>query len=507
MRNKQGEEMSTSIDRAAPASGKTDSSLRGSHAVRWWVLVVLGTAQLMVMLDATVVNIALPEAQRALGFSDGSRQWVITGYALAFGILLLLGGRLGDLLGRRTLFVIGVAGFGGASVVGGSASNFEILVSARVAQGLFAALLAPAALSLLSVTFTEPSERAKAFGIFSALGGAGGAIGLLLGGMLTEWASWRWVMYVNVAFAAPALIGALLLLAKPAITKKPKLDIPGIVVVSAALFAIVYGFAHVESTSWTNPVTLGSIIVGAVLLVVFVWLESRVAHPLLPLRLVLHRTRGGSFMAVFVLGMGMFSIFLFLTYYFAASLGYSPIKTGLAFLPMVAAVVASSTTMPSLVLPKVGPKIVVSAGFLVAAAGMALLTRLELDSTYAAHIMPGLILLGLGIGAVMTTAIQGATSGLHHEDTGVASALINTGQQIGGSISTALLTTIASSAATDYLTSHKPSALTAAQAGVEGYTATLAWGSGFFVIGAVIAALLIPNRALEPSEGEPVMAH
>jgi EmrB/QacA subfamily drug resistance transporter len=499
--------MSTTIDRGAPASEKTSSGLRGSHAVRWWVLVVLGIAQLMIMLDATVVNIALPEAQQALGFSDGSRQWVITGYALAFGSLLLLGGRLGDLLGRRTLFVIGLAGFGAASILGGSASSFEILVAARVAQGLFAAVLAPAALSLLSVTFTEPSERAKAFGIFSALGGAGGAVGLLLGGMLTEWASWRWVMYVNVAFAVPALVGALLLLAKPVIAQKPKLDIPGIAVVSAGLFAIVYGFAHVESTSWTDRVSLGSIVVGVVLLAAFVWLESKVAHPLLPLRVVLDRTRGGSFLAVFVLGMGMFSIFLFLTYYFAASLGYSPIKTGLAFLPMVAAVVASSTTMSLLVLPKVGPKIVVSGGFLVAAAGMALLTRLELDSAYPTHIMPGMILLGLGIGAVMSTAFQGATSGLHHDDAGVASALINTGQQIGGSISTALLTTIASSATTDYLTSHKASALAVAQAGVEGYTATLGWGSGFFVVGAVIAAFLIPNRALEPSEGEPVMAH
>jgi EmrB/QacA subfamily drug resistance transporter len=500
-------EVSTTIGRGAPASGKTDSGLRGSHAVRWWVLAVLGLAQLMIMLDATVVNIALPHAQRDLGFSDGSRQWVITGYALAFGSLLLLGGRLGDLLGRRTLFVIGLAGFGAASILGGSAPNFEVLVAARVGQGLFAALLAPAALSLLSVTFIEPSERARAFGIFSALGAAGGAVGLLLGGMLTEWASWRWVMYINVALAAPALIGAALLLAKPAITTKPKLDIPGVVVVSAGLFAIVYGFAHVESTSWTDLVALGSMIIGAVLLAVFVGLESKVAHPLLPLRVVLDRTRGGSFLAVFVLGMGMFSIFLFLTYYFAASLGYSPIKTGLAYLPMVVAVGISSTTMSSLVLPKVGPKIVVSAGFLVAAAGMALLTRLELDSSYATHILPGLILLGLGIGGVMTTSFQGATSGLHHDDAGVASALINTGQQIGGSISTALLTTIASSATTDYLTSHKLSALTAAQAGVEGYTTTLAWGSGFFVVGAVIAAFLIPNRALEPSEGEPVIAH
>ena len=499
--------MSTAVDRGAPASGKTGPGLRGSHAVRWWVLAVVGIAQLMIMLDATVVNIALPKAQHDLSFSDGSRQWVITGYALAFGSLLLLGGRLGDLLGRRTLFVIGLAGFGAASVLGGSATSFEILVTARVAQGLFAAVLAPAALALLSVSFTEPSERAKAFGIFSALGGAGGAVGLLLGGMLTEWASWRWVMYVNVAFAVPALIGALLLLAKPVITAKPKLDVRGIAVVSAALFAVVYGFAHVESTSWTDPVALGSMIVGAVLLVVFVALETQVAHPLLPPRVVLDRTRGGSFAAVFVLGMGMFSIFLFLTYYLEASLGYSPITTGLAFLPMVAAVVVSSTTTSLLVLPKVGPKIVVSASFLVAAAGMALLTRLELGSTYATNIMPGLLLLGLGIGGGMTTAFQGATSGLHHDDTGVASALINTGQQIGGSISTALLTTVASSATTDYLTAHKASALTAAQAGVEGYTATLAWGSGFFLVGAVVAALLIPNRALQPSEGEPVIAH
>lgn len=499
--------MSTTFDRGAPASGTTDPGRRGSHAVRWWVLVVLGVAQLMVTLDATVVNIALPEAQHDLGFSDGSRQWVITGYALAFGSLLLLGGRLGDLFGRRTTFVTGLIGFAAASVVGGAAGSFEILVAARVAQGLFAALLAPAALSLLSVTFTDPAERPKAFGIFSALAGAGAAVGLLLGGMLTEWASWRWVMYVNVVFAGVALVGALLLLAKPAITERPRIDLPGTLVVSAALFGIVYGFAHVESTSWTDPVALGSMISGVVLLVVFAWLERRVAHPLLPLRVVLDRTRGGAFLAVFVLGMGMFSIFLFLTYYLEASIGYSPIEAGLSFLPMVGGIVASSTTVPALLLPRVGPKVVVSVGFLVSASGMALLTRLTLDSTYLAHIMPGMILLGLGIGAVMTTSFQAATAGVHHEDAGVASALINTSQQVGGSISTALLTTVASSAATDYLSSHKPSALTMAQAGVESYTATLAWGAGIFVVGAVLMAFLMPNAALAPSEGEPVIAH
>ncbi|AWK73916.1 MFS transporter [Rhodococcus oxybenzonivorans] len=495
--------MTTTI--GAPASDK--AGRRGSHALRWWVLVVLGVAQLMVTLDATVVNIALPAAQQDLGFSDGDRQWVITGYALAFGSLLLLGGRLGDLFGRRNTFVVGLIGFAAASVVGGAAGNFEILVAARVGQGVFGALLAPAALSLLTVTFTEKSERAKAFGIFSALSGAGAAIGLLLGGMLTEWASWRWVMFVNVGFAAVALVGAVLLLAKHVTTERPKLDIPGTLVVSAALFAIVYGFAHAESSGWTDPVTLGCLIGGVVLLAVFVWLEARVTHPLLPLRLVLDRTRGGSFLAVFVMGMGMFSIFLFLTFYLIVSLGYSPIEGGLAFLPMVAGIVLSSTTVPSLLLPRVGPKIVISSSFLVSAVGMVWLTQLELGSSFVTDVLPGLVLLGIGLGGAMTTAFQGATAGVHHEDAGVASALINTSQQVGGSISTALLTTVAASAMTDYLTSHQPGPLTVAQAHVASYTATFTWGAGIFVAGAVIAAFLVPNAALEPSEGELVMAH
>ncbi|MFQ6329464.1 MFS transporter [Nocardia sp. CWNU-33] len=499
--------MTTVIDRGAPAPEKTDNGRRGSHALRWWVLAVLGVAQLMVVLDATVVNIALPAAQQDLGFSDGDRQWVVTGYALAFGSLLLLGGRLSDLFGRRNTFIIGLIGFAGASAVGGAATSFEMLVAARVGQGVFGALLAPAALSLLTVTFTEPSERAKAFGIFGAVAGAGGAIGLLLGGMLTEWASWRWVMFVNLAFAAVALVGAVLLLAKHVITERPKLDIPGTLVVTAALFGIVYGFSHAESTSWTNPVTLGFLIGGAVLLAVFVWLETKVANPLLPLRIVLDRTRGGSFLTVFVMGIGMFAIFLFLTYYMQLSMGYSPIKTGLAFLPMVAGMVVSSTTVPSLLLPKVGPKIVVAGGFLVAAAGMTWLTRIGLDSGYVTHILPALVLMGLGLGGAMSTAFQGATAGVHHEDAGVASAMINTSQQVGGSIGTALLSTIAASAATDYLSSHQPGPMAVAQAQIESYTTSFWWATAIFVAGAVITAFLMPNTVPAPSEGEPVLAH
>ncbi|MEV4126298.1 MFS transporter [Nocardia sp. NPDC049707] len=499
--------MTTTFDRGAPASAKTDSGPRGSHALRWWVLAVLGVAQLMVVLDATVVNIALPAAQQDLGFGDGDRQWVVTGYALAFGSLLLVGGRLSDLFGRRSTFIIGLIGFAVASAVGGAATSFEMLIAARVGQGVFGALLAPAALSLLTVTFTEPSERAKAFGIFGAVAGAGGAIGLLLGGMLTEWASWRWVMFVNLGFAAVALAGAVLLLAKHVVTERPKLDIPGTVVVTAALFGIVYGFSHAESTSWGNPVTLGFLIGGAALLAVFVWIEARVANPLLPLRILLDRTRGGSFLTVFVMGIGMFAIFLFLTYYMQLSMGYSPIKTGLAFLPMVAGMVVSSTTVPSLLLPKVGPKVVVAGGFLVAAVGMAWLTQIGLDSSYVANILPALILMGLGLGGAMSTAFQGATAGVHHEDAGVASATINTSQQVGGSIGTALLSTIAASAATDYLSSHTPGPLAVAQAQIESYTTSFWWATAIFVAGAVITGFLMPNTVPAPSEGEPVIVH
>ncbi|MEV0059817.1 MFS transporter [Nocardia sp. NPDC050718] len=499
--------MTTTLDTGTKRPAAADTGRRGSHALRWWVLAVLGIAQLMVVLDATIVNIALPAAQADLGFGDGDRQWVITGYALAFGSLLLLGGRLSDLFGRRNTFIIGLIGFAVASAIGGAATSFEMLVAARVGQGVFGALLAPAALSLLTVTFTEPGERAKAFGIFGAVAGAGGAIGLLLGGALTEWASWRWAMYVNLIFAAVALVGAVLLLAKHTSTTRPKLDWPGTIAVTAALFGIVYGFSQAESEGWTAPSTLAFLIGGTVLLAAFAWIETRVAHPLLPLRIVADRTRGASYLTVFIMGIGMFAIFLFLTYYMQLTLGYSPIMTGVAFLPMVAGMVASSTTAPSLLLPKVGPKVVISGGFLVAAAGMLWLTRIGLDSGYATHILPALILLGLGLGGAMSVAFQGATAGVHHDDAGVASAMVNTSQQVGGSIGTALLSTIAASAMTDYVSSHQPGPLTMAQGAIESYTTSFWWATATFVLGAIVIGLLMPNTVPAPAEGEPVLAH
>ncbi|GGN77334.1 MFS transporter [Nocardia rhizosphaerihabitans] len=499
--------MTTTLETGTKSPAAADAGRRGSHALRWWVLAVLGIAQLMVVLDATIVNIALPAAQADLGFGDGDRQWVITGYALAFGSLLLLGGRLSDLFGRRNTFIIGLIGFAVASAIGGAATTFEMLVAARVGQGVFGALLAPAALSLLTVTFTEPGERAKAFGIFGAVAGAGGAIGLLLGGALTEWASWRWAMYVNLIFAAVALVGAVLLLAKHTSTARPKLDWPGTITVTAALFGIVYGFSQAESEGWTAPSTLAFLIGGTVLLAVFGWLETRVAHPLLPLRIVADRTRGASYLTVFIMGIGMFAIFLFLTYYMQLTLQYSPIMTGVAFLPMVAGMVASSTTAPSLLLPKVGPKVVISGGFLVAAAGMLWLTQIGLDTGYATHILPALVLLGLGLGGAMSVAFQGSTAGVDHEDAGVASAMVNTSQQVGGSIGTALLSTIAASAMTDYVAARQPGPLTMAQGAIESYTTSFWWATATFVLGAIVIGVLMPNTVPAPAEGEPVLAH
>ncbi|NMN95925.1 MFS transporter [Antrihabitans stalactiti] len=498
--------MTTATIEAETPPATSLASRRGSHAARWWVLGVLGLSQLMVVLDATVVNIALPAAQHSLGFSDANRQWVVTAYALAFGSLLLLGGRLSDLFGRRTMFLTGLAGFAVASAVGGAATSFEMLVIARAGQGVFGAMLAPAALSLLTVTFTEPRERAKAFGIFGAIAGAGGAIGMLLGGMLTEWASWRWAMYVNLIFAAVAIVGASLLLAKHVSGNRPKLDLPGTFTVTGALFSIVYGFSQAESQGWGDYSTIGWLTVGVVLLAVFVTIQRRVANPLLPLRIVLDRTRGASYLAVFVVGAGMFAVFLFLTYYLQLILGFSPIMTGLAFLPMVAAMVLSSVTSSQIFLPKIGARVLMTTGMIVGAAGMAFLTQIDVDSTYALHILPGLLLMGLGLGASMATAFQGATSRVEHEDAGVASAMVNTMQQVGGSIGTALLSTIAATASTNFLAGKALSPDTAAHAAVASYTATFWWATGIFLIGAVISAVLLRNEVPAPSEGELVLA-
>ncbi|MGK9146321.1 MFS transporter [Plantibacter flavus] len=498
----------------------TSNTAAGTPAVssrRWWTLVTVGLAQLMVVLDATVVNIAMPAAQADLGFSDGDRQWIVTAYSLAFGSLLLLGGRLSDLMGRKRAFIIGLIGFAIASALGGAADSFGLLVAARALQGVFAALLAPTALAMLTTTFTVPKERARAFGVFGAIAGAGGAVGLLLGGFLTEQFDWRWNLYINVFIAVIAIIGAIIFVTSPKrVGPRPKLDVPGTLLVSAALFSLVYGFANAETEGWDSPLSWGFLTAAAVLLVTFVLWQRRAAHPLLPLSIVLDRNRGAAFLSVMIAGAGMFGIFLFVTYYLQASLGYSPQQTGFAFLPMIAMLVLAAQLGTNLLVPRFGPKVMVPFGMTLGAIGMLLLTRLDLDSSYVANVLPALMVLGFAMGSIMPASMQTATLGVDRAFAGVASATVNTSQQVGGSIGVALLNTLAASAATAYVTDNAPATpAVLAEAAIRSYQTAYVWGAGFFALGAILAALLFRRRgqglslhhAPEEPAAEPVLAH
>ncbi len=491
-----------SSESAAPPTGSADPR----HGRRWLVLGVVAIAQLMVVLDATIVNIALPSAQQDLGFADTDRQWVVTAYALSFGSLLLLGGKLGDLFGRKTTFVTGLIGFALASALGGAAQSFGVLIGARVLQGVFGALLAPAALSTLATTFTDPRERAKAFGVFGAVAGGGSAVGLVLGGALTEWLSWRWCLYVNLFFAAVAVAGALVLMRNSRAEHRPRLDIPGTLLASTGLFCLVFGFSEASTQGWTDRLTLSVLVLGVVLLVAFVLVQQRVAAPLLPLRVVVDRVRGTCYAAVGVSAIAIFAVFLFLTFYLQQVQGFTPIVTGLSFLPLTAGIVAASTSANIALLPRVGPRPLLPAGMALGALGMFLLTRLTPQSSYAGGVLPSLVILGLGFGLIFAPAISSATFGVARQDSGVASAMVNTMQQVGGSIGTALLSTLAASATADYARTH-----TGPQAGVlaavHGYTSAFTVSGFIFVAGAVFTALLLPSGVLRAPASDGAPAH
>ncbi|MFF3911472.1 MFS transporter [Streptomyces sp. NPDC001848] len=491
---------------AAPAtdSGQTHHHAQPKH--RWWALGVIALAQLMVVLDATIVNIALPSAQQDLGFDNNGRQWIVTAYSLAFGSLLLLGGRLADLVGRKTTFLIGVVGFAAASALGGAAGGFTMLVVARAIQGLFGALLAPAALSLLTTTFTDAKERAKAFGVYGAVAGSGAAVGLVLGGLLTEYLNWRWTLYVNDVIAVLALVGAITFITGSAPSRRPRLDIPGVILVSGGLFGVVYGFANAETHHWSNWMTWGFLAVGGVLLLVFFLWQARAKHPLLPLRVLADRNRGAALSTVLISSAGMFGVFLFLTYYLQSTLGYSPVKNGVAFLPMVGALMVMAQLATNWLVPKIGPKVIVPIGLLLAAGGMVWLTRLGLHSGYAAHVLPPLLLIGAGLGLSMPAAMSYATLGVQAGDQGVASAAINTTQQVGGSVSTALLNTLATSAATDYAKHHMTDPLVKANAALHSYSTAYWWSAGFFAFAVLVTVLLFRRKpAPAPAAGTPTV--
>jgi EmrB/QacA subfamily drug resistance transporter len=507
----------TTPESAVQAAPTTGAAEHPHYARRWWILAVLGIAQLMVVLDATIVNIALPHAQAALGFSDNDRQWIVTGYSLAFGSLLLLGGRIADLFGRKRIFIIGVIGFAAASAFGGAAQNFGMLLAGRVVQGAFGALLAPATLSLLTTTFTDPAERGKATGIYGAIAGGGASVGLLLGGVLTEYLDWRWVMYVNVLIAVIALAGGVSLLRNIPAGDRPRLDLIGTVLAGVGLFCLVYGFSNASmsagSTGWTKPATLGTLIAGGVLLIVFVVTERRVAHPLLPLRIVLDRNRGASYLAMFLAAIGMFGVFLFLTYYLEDTLRYSAVKTGVAFLPLTLILVVVAGVGNTILLRKVSARQLIPAGLLLAGAGMALLTRIGLAGNYPADVLPTLLLAGFGLGLVFAPAFTIGTLGVDPRDAGVASATINVAQQIGGSIGTSLLNTIAATAAAGYVTAHAAALtsaasrqLTEADSLIHSYHVVFWVAAAIYAGAAVLTGLLLRPGVALPQGTEPMAA-
>jgi EmrB/QacA subfamily drug resistance transporter len=448
----------------------------------------------MVVLDMSIVTIALPSAQQALHFSNDGRQWIVTAYSLAFGSLLLLGGRLSDLFGHRRTFVIGLIGFACASALGGLSTSFAMLAAARTIQGLFGALLAPAALSMLTTTFTDPRERAKAFGIYGAIAGSGAAIGLMLGGVLTEYLDWRWTLYVNVLLAVVTLTGAIMFLSRSEPAQRPKLDVPGVVLVSAGLFCVVFGFANAETHPWSDWMTWGFLAAGAALLLAFFLTQARTSHPLLPLRVLADRNRGAAFCTVFISSAGMFGVFLFLTYYLQQTLHYSPVRNGLAFLPLVGSLMVMAQLSLNWLVPRIGPKVMAPVGLLLAASGMVWLTRLGLYSSYQAHVLPPLLLIGAGIGLAMPAAMSMATLGVRMSDQGVASATVNVSQQIGGSISTAVLSSLAAGALAAYATAHPAGPLVQADAVLHGYATAYWWSAGFFAFGALLTVFLYRRK-------------
>ena len=464
---------------------------------RWLALAVIASSQLMVILDASIVTIALPSAQRDLGISDADRQWVVTAYTLAFGGLLLLGGRIADYAGRKRALLIGLGGFAFASALGGLAGNAELLFAARALQGAFAALLAPAALALITVTFTEPRERAKAFSVVGGIAGGGAAIGLVLGGILTEYASWRWCLGVNVPVAIIAIL--VILFAIPIVKESKaqgstKYDIPGAVLSTLGLVSLVYGFTQAAKpdVGWGAASTIGFLVAAGVLLVAFVLWERRTTNPLLPLRIALDRNRGGSYLVFLLVGAGLFAMFLFLTFYLQIVLQYSPLRASAALLPFSAGIIVGAGLMSQL-MPKLGPKPLMVTGLALATIGMLWLTQIDADTSYATHVLPSQLVMSLGMAAVFVPASSTALIGIDPHDAGVGSALLNTTQQIGGSLGTALLNTLYAGAVTSYLVAHAGLAPRVAQveALIHGYRVAFFWGAVFIALALVVAVVLI----------------
>ena len=472
-------------------------------ASRWWSLAVLALTQLVVVLDATIVTIALPDAQEDLGLSDVQRQWVVTAYVLVFGALLLLGGRVADYWGRKRAFIVGMIGFGAASAFGGLAQSGTELVIARGLQGLFAALLAPAALALLTVTFTAGKDRNTAFAVFGIIGGSGAAIGLLLGGALTEFTSWRWCLLVNVVFVVLGLIGGALFLKESKAEGDNRYDVWGAVTVTAGLGSLVYGFSLAEE-GWGTPQTIGFLALGAGLLALFVLIESKVAQPLLPLRVILNRVRGAAFLMQAIVGSVLIGATLYLTFHFQIVLGMEPLVAGVANVAMTVVILI---VVPILTkqLPVIGPRPLMIVGPLFAAAGLFYLSFITPDGSYFTQVLPALVLLGIGLAMLFVPLQNLALTGVAPHDAGAASATVNASMQIGGSIGISVFTAMYAQAADSSLAGGNDQFT----AFTDGYSVVFIGAAVAMVVASLLAVFLIRGSKTDllPSSDQAPAVH
>ncbi|MCW2522195.1 MAG: transporter [Frankiales bacterium] len=486
----------TAPARNAPRAGEqavldhSDSQPAGSSHRRWLALGVIALSQLTVVLDLTIVNVALPDAQKALSISDANRQWVVTSYALAFGSLLLLGGRIADYWGRKRSFIVGLIGFAVASAIGGLAQSGPQLFASRALQGVFGALLAPAALSVLQVTFPTGRERAKAFSVFGAVAGGGAAVGSVVGGILTEYANWRWCLLVNVPVVIIAVILASLFVDESRAHGDTRYDLPGAVAVTVGLAALVFGFTKASMDGWAAPTTLVYLAVGVLGLVVFVLIERRSSHPLLPLNVVLHRTRGGSLLTALLAGAGLLGALLFLTFYMQVTLHYSPLKAGLASLPMTAVFVVGTGIIERAMM-RFGPQSLMIFGAIVASIGMIVLTRIGLTTPFWKCVLPGQVILGVGLCSLFIPLSSAALIDVDDHDAGAASGLFNATQQVGGAVGTALFSTIYAAAASGYVAQHVGLGNVEALSQLHGYVVAFRWASAAMLLSALSAITLI----------------
>jgi EmrB/QacA subfamily drug resistance transporter len=465
-------------------------------ARRWLGLVSISIAQLLVTLDIMIVNIALPSVQADLDFSDASRAWIVTAYTLAFGSLMLISGRLADRLGRRTMFIIGLFGFAAASAIGGLASSFEVLVAARAIQGAFAAMLAPSALALVAITFPTGPARGRAFGIFGAISMAGGAIGLILGGLLTEFSSWRWTMFVGVIFAVPAILGALAFLDADRNTNAVRIDIASVLLVCLGLLGVVYGFTNAGEESWASLMTYLPLSIGLLLLVFFFVRQARIETPLLPLHILADRSRAGSFVSVLLAMAALLASVFFSMVYVQTALGWTSVATGLAFLPQPIAVIVASVFLRPRLNRRFGPKVLIPLSFLLGCLHALVATTISPTASYISTILPGLVLLGLGGGLFFPTANALATSSTKLEEVGITSAIMSTSQQVGGTLGVAILNTVAGLATAGYAVSANASP-SGVEAIVHGFSAAFKGAAMIYAIGAVLTAILLPRRQKE----------